>query len=425
MALKVTTTSTQAIETMEVDVLIVGSGPIGCAFARKLIESNKGLHVCMVDSGAQQTRRPGEHLKNAFAFQRNIDQFVNVIKGHLNTLSVPVDARPTLTLDPNAFQPQKPFIRGGQNPDQDARYNLPASAATYNVGGMATHWTCATPRQHPTIERWNVISNWDDLYDEAEALLNVHPRKGRPTHPFAHSVRHQLVLGVLRQAFKELQAPANPQELPLGCERRTDNDEFVRWTGADTVLGPLLDEPDRFKGRLTILEQHRCRQFLRNAAGSSVEGAVIDDLMHWQTKLIQAKVYVLCAGAVLTPQVLFASNIRPDPLGCYLSEQPMTFCQIVLKQDLLNNLETSPYLEKQAQQRVAEYKKAHPEDPIPIPMNDPVARKYVFRFPISTRGTPKFTATPFNTVKSGPTWTVALSSISGGSGSWIRLSPIR
>ncbi len=371
MAHNVTTTSTQPIEAMFVDVLIVGSGPAGCAFARKLIESNKDLHVCMVDAGAQQTPRPGEHLKNAFAFQRNIDQFVNVIKGHLNIISVPVDTRPSLTLDPSAFQPQKPFIRNGQNPDQDARYNLPASAATYNVGGMATHWTCATPRQHPTIERWNVISNWDQLYDEAEVLLNVHPRKGCPTHPFADSVRHQLVRGVLQQTFSELTSPANPQDLPLACERRTDNPEFVRWSGADTVLGPLLDEPERFRGKLTILEQHRCRQFLTNAAGSAVEGAVIDDLMEWKTKIIRAKVHILCAGAVLTPQVLFASNIRPTSLGCYLSEQPMTFCQIVLKQDLLDNLENSPYLDARARQRVADYKKAHPEDPISIPMTEP------------------------------------------------------
>ena len=179
-----------------------------------------------------------------------------------------------------------------------------------------------------------------------------------------------------------MKAPANPQNLPLACERRTDNPEFVRWSGADTVLGPVLDEPDRFKGKLTILEQHRCRQFVKNAAGSAVEGAVIDDLMAWKTKLIQAKVYILCAGAVLTPQVLFASNIRPAPLGCYLSEQPMTFCQIVLKQDLLDNLENSPYLNAAARKRVADYKKAHPEDPIPIPMTEPEPQ---VRIPVSDK----------------------------------------
>lgn len=381
---KIETTSLKPIETIEVDVLIVGSGPAGCAFARKLLESNEELQVCMVDAGAQQTTRPGEHLKNAFAFQRNIDQFVHVIRGHLNTLSIPVDDRPTLTLDPGAFRPQKAFCRSGQNGEQDPRYNLPAAAATYNVGGMATHWTCACPRQHPTIERWEGISNsdWDALYDEAEAWLNVHPRKGKPTHPFAHSVRHQLVLGVLKDAFKELKGNDGPQVLPLACERRTDNPEFVRWSGADTVLGPLVDEHERFKDRLTILEQHRCRQFRTNAAGAAIQDAVIDDLWHWTTKIIKAKVYVLCAGAVLTPQVLFNSGIRPEALGCYLSEQPMTFCQIVLKQDLLDNLEHSPYLDGHAKGRVAKHRRENPDDPVPIPMTEPEPQ---VRIPVSKR----------------------------------------
>ena len=155
----------------------------------------------MIDAGATVSQARS-HLKNAFVFQRNIDQFVNVIKGHLNTLSIPVDKRPTLTLDP-AFQPESPFIRNGQNPDQEPRYNLPAAAATFAVGGMATHWTCACPRQHPTIERWPGISNWDKLYDEAEAWLNVHPRKGFTEHPFEKSIRHKIVLGVLKDTFSD------------------------------------------------------------------------------------------------------------------------------------------------------------------------------------------------------------------------------
>jgi len=390
--LEVRSTSPTPIEWESCDVLIVGAGPVGCAVARKLLETNNKLKVTIVDAGSQQSAKPGEHLKNAFVFQRNIDQFVNVIKGHLNPLSIPVDQRPTLTMDPGAFRPDRAFIRNGQNPDQKAEFNLPAAAATFGIGGMATHWTCATPRQHPQLERWAGIpgSSWDELYTEAEEWFNVHPRKGVPltSHPFVHSIRHQIVQGVLRNAFPELTAPDWPQPLPLACQRRADNPEFVTWSGADTVLGPLITDPDpkRFE-TFRILEQHRCNYLLKNNSSTSIEGVVVDDLVHWKSRLIQAKkAYVICAGAVLTPQILFNSEITPEPLGCYLSEQPMAFCQVVLKQNLLDKLDTSPYLDRSARDRVGKYRQDQIDnpatqhqvlDPIPFPMTEPEPQVYI------------------------------------------------
>ena len=62
---------------LDVDVLIVGTGPVGCTYARKLYDA--GRSVYMVDTGAAISARPGEHLKNAFLYQRNVDQFSSVI----------------------------------------------------------------------------------------------------------------------------------------------------------------------------------------------------------------------------------------------------------------------------------------------------------------------------------------------------------
>src|SRR5947209_493539 len=160
---------------LNVDVLIVGTGPIGCAYARKLYEA--GRSVYMVDAGASLSRRPGEHLKNAYLYQRNIDLFASVIRGHLHTLSIPTSENPVPTLDPGAYSSDLNRLRGtvwrNQNPEQDPFRNLPGAAASYGVGGMATHWTCATPRQHPTIERSLLVSadEWNQLYAEAERLF--------------------------------------------------------------------------------------------------------------------------------------------------------------------------------------------------------------------------------------------------------------
>src|SRR5579872_4609423 len=47
-----------------VDVLIVGSGPIGATYARVLSDANPGLKILMVELGPQVTDRPGVNVKN-------------------------------------------------------------------------------------------------------------------------------------------------------------------------------------------------------------------------------------------------------------------------------------------------------------------------------------------------------------------------
>ena len=77
------------LEKKTVDVLIVGSGPLGCTFARKLHE--KGLSIFMIDAGAKLSEIPGWHQKNSFLYQWNVNQFTGVIQGHLHSESVTLD----------------------------------------------------------------------------------------------------------------------------------------------------------------------------------------------------------------------------------------------------------------------------------------------------------------------------------------------
>src|SRR5690349_21403339 len=108
-------------ERMETDVLIVGSGPVGCTFARWLVPA--GRRVIMVDAGAQHSPRPGAHLKNAFVYQRNIDRFTPIVQGLLQPISLPPRAGYTTTLDPISFHPEG-GLRSAQNPHQDPAKNL-------------------------------------------------------------------------------------------------------------------------------------------------------------------------------------------------------------------------------------------------------------------------------------------------------------
>ena len=355
---------------MEVDVLIVGSGPVGATFARKLVEA--GRSVYMVDMGAKFSPRPGAHLKNSYLYQKNIDLFASLIRGHLSVLSIPTNSAPMLTLDPGAYQfdaaKYDGFVLNNQNPDQDPVVNLPGAAVTYGVGGMATHWTCATPRHHPTLERSDIYDDaeWDRLYTAGEGLLNTHQ------HEFDDSMRHNIVRDALAGEFTELPEPYHVQNLPLAVERRKDNPQLVHWSGTDTVFGPLADGHQDCEPFI-LKEQHRCNKLVPSKDGTSIQYAEVQNLVEWETLHIKANTYIVACNAYLTPQVLYASGIRPEPLGRYMTEQPMSFCQIVLKQDLVEGAENDP----RWSDKLCRHRKESPHDPLPIPEHDPEPQVWI------------------------------------------------
>ena len=93
-----------------VEVLIVGSGPVGCTFARKLVDG--GMKVFMVDVGAQLSSQPGWNVKNSVFYQRDINLFSGIVRGHLHPISVPTDDSAVPTLDPGAFQFDREKYKG-------------------------------------------------------------------------------------------------------------------------------------------------------------------------------------------------------------------------------------------------------------------------------------------------------------------------
>ncbi|HEX3832790.1 MAG TPA: pyranose oxidase [Solirubrobacteraceae bacterium] len=350
-------------ETIKVDAFIAGSGPIGATFARELVEA--GRHVMVVDAGAKLSDLPGAHLKNSALYQRNIDLFASVIRGHLTTVSVPSNHTPVVTLDPAAFRvdfdTHEGFVHNNQNPEQSPSRNLDAAAVSYVVGGMATHWTCATPRHHPTIERCDLLSEneWEELYSESER------RFGTTQTAFSHAIRHQLVLDILTEEFGELEAPYQAQALPLAVRRRTDNPRFVHWSGTDTVLGPLAH--DDHDGRFDLRPEHICRRLALSVDGSHIEYAEVEDLTSSRMLRVEAEHFIVACNAINTPQLLWASGVRSEPLGRYLTEQPMAFCQIVLPEHRLGALESDDRFAEQLRRHRIE----NPSDPVPLPFGDP------------------------------------------------------
>lgn len=114
----------------------------------------------------------------------------------------------------------------------------------------------------------------------------------------------------------------------------------------------------------------QCRQLYYTGTDQGTQKvghAVVRDLLAKKDYRIKAKTFVLAAGAVLTPQILYNSDIDLVALGHYLCEQPKAFCQIVLLQSLVESIERNPVWKP----IVDEFRKKHPHDPIPIPYTDP------------------------------------------------------
>jgi pyranose oxidase len=168
---------------------------------------------------------------------------------------------------------------------------------------MGSYWSCATPEQHPVIERSDIFSNeeWKSLYNKARALFHT------TDTAFDHSIRHQLVKDTLLRAHKTREFV----NLPLACQRSTRNPDYVRWTGPATILGDLAD-PKYNGGNFELKAQHCCTRLLIDAASKHVVGAELTDLLTNEVVLAKAKKYVICAGATLTAGILFNSQIRPE-----------------------------------------------------------------------------------------------------------------
>ena len=106
------------------------------------------------------------------------------------------------------------------------------------------------------------------------------------------------------------------------------------------MLGPLADgeHADRFDLR----PEHLCTRLVRSGDGNRIEYAEVHSLHDWKTIRVEADQFFVAGNAILTPQLLWASGIRPEPLGRYLTEQPVAFCQIVLRHDLVEGVPADP-----------------------------------------------------------------------------------
>jgi choline dehydrogenase-like flavoprotein len=178
------------------------------------------------------------------------------------------------------------------------------------------HWTCATPRPVGS-ERISFIDDgqWDEYVAAAEGLLHT------TRSAFEGSPQVTAVLERVRDEFAPDGIAVGP--LPIAGDPQLDG--TLRWSGVDVVLGPVVGDP-----RFTLRAETLCVRLVRD--GDRAVGAVLRDLRTGAEEEVRADAVVVAADALRTPQLLWASGIRPAALGRYLTEHPLLFGVVALRE---------------------------------------------------------------------------------------------
>ncbi|WP_345800755.1 GMC oxidoreductase [Microbacterium sp. AZCO] len=286
-----------------VDVAIVGSGPTGAAYARILSEQAPDAVVAMFEVGPSVSTPAGAHVKNIEdeALRQEAQRRSQGPAAEEATVRNPGAvtsgmrrARPGTYLLPEGYQ-------------VDGEDGLPVAAFSSNVGGMAAHWTGACPRPGGS-ERISFLTDLDELLGEADRLLGV-TTDAFDRAPFTALVRERLAAAV-DDGREEW---ARVQRMPLAVHRREDG--RLVWSGSDIVLGDVTRQNPNF----SLFDESLVTSVLTEDGRAA--GVRVRDLRTGEQHDVHARFVVVAADALRTPQVLWASGIRPDALGRTLNDQ--------------------------------------------------------------------------------------------------------
>ncbi|MDQ0798945.1 GMC oxidoreductase [Arthrobacter sp. SLBN-112] len=286
-----------------VDVAIVGSGPTASAYARILSERAPGASIAMFEVGPTVSNPPGAHVKNIE--DENLRAAAQRASEGPGAGAETVNSPGAVKSGERRARPGTYLLQDGYAfPGEDG---MPVAAMSSNVGGMAAHWTAACPRPGGK-ERIGFLPDLEQLLEEAGRLLGV------TTSAFESAPFSRLVHDRLAAAVDDGRNPAfHVQPMPLAVHRRGDG--RLVWSGSDVVMGDATRENPRFD----LFDESLVRRVL--VEGGRAAGVEVEDRRGGGTHRVAARYVVVGGDALRTPQLLWASGIRPDALGRYLNDQ--------------------------------------------------------------------------------------------------------
>lgn len=302
------------------DVLVVGGGLMGSTVARLVREADPAVRILMVDAGAVIGDTPGLHLHDVpdpELWERYNERVASGIQG-MYTGGGAEHPEPDLAADLVRLGPG--MLRAGAfGEDADA---MPAAAIAWNAGGMGVHWTAATPwPAGAEVFDGGDPQGWSDDLRTAQRVLGVHPGPIGPTEP------GRVVLDVLREHLARTGSPDRaPQPMPMAVAPAAEG--LNTRTGPSVIFPPIASGGDDGFELLTgVLVINLL------VDGDRVRGARIRRVADGVEQEVLADTVVVCADALRTPQLLFASGIRPWALGRYLNEHAFVTGRVLMDVD--------------------------------------------------------------------------------------------
>jgi choline dehydrogenase-like flavoprotein len=292
---------------MRTDVLIIGGGIMGAVVAASIRADRPDVDLVIVDTGPRIGDVVGLHLHDVE--DEDIWRAYNQLAGS-GSQAVYVGAQLEQTLGgaPSTARPGMYDLTafGGEAP------GLPGAAIAWNAGGMGVHWTAATPTPYGSEVPDTVPADeWRRDLERAQRLLGVEP------DPYGPTPARGPVLSVLDDAFGDVSAPGRgPQPMPMALRDGPDG-RMVR-TGPSTIFPPLAHGGDE---RTRVLTETTCLR-IEHVDGRAT-GAVLRGLRDDVESTVTADAVVVAADVLRSPQLLWASGIRPAALGTHLNEHAM------------------------------------------------------------------------------------------------------
>lgn len=290
------------------DLVIVGTGPNGAIIANQVRQAKPDARIVVVEAGRRITDVPGEHLVEAdeSAMNASYDDLMR----RARQIEYVKDAVSMSAIEGDGWDPES----SGVFPAAFFGHNFaafPGASVSWNIGGMGVHWTAATPWPYAEeVPAFLPSEEWDADLETARGLLRTYVG---PLVAGVHNPFEQPLFAALREAVPSPDPDREAGFMPMGGAPRV-GEPFAR-TGPRDIAPFVFDGSDPAVELRSGVLVHRIEH-----ADGRVTGLALRDLVTGEETTVRGAQVLIAGDALRTPQLLWASGIRPAALGAYLNE---------------------------------------------------------------------------------------------------------